>query len=107
MGDDLEVLPEEALKKRSFGASGLDGPGSGRRACARGQANIALSSHRVAHQKCGVSRRWCNARGSGWGRNVLRLRLGDRAECTSEYESGCEESTNSRSLFRSLTKVVV
>src|SRR6266436_5373681 len=63
MGDDLDGLPEEVHKKGGFGASAVDGPGS---ACACGQANIALSTHPVGRQKCGVSRRWRNSGRSGW-----------------------------------------
>ena len=79
------------MKKGGFGASCVDGPGSGRSAWGRREANIALSSERVAHQKGGVSLRRCNERGSDWGRNILCI--GDRAECTSKRESGYNRST--------------
>ena len=106
MGDDLEVLPEELLKKGGFGAGALDGPGSGRSAWARGQANIALSTHPVTQQKCRVSRRWRNKRRCGWGGDFLRRRVGDRAECTCEHESGYVQAPNSRSLFWLLIDVI-
>ena len=57
MSDDLDILPEETRKKGGFGTSVVDGPGS---ACALGEANIALRTHRMAQQECRVSRRWRN-----------------------------------------------
>ena len=67
VGDDLDVLPEETLKKGGFGAGGVDGPRSSRSAWARGQANITLRAYGVAHQKCRVSRRRRNEGRCGRG----------------------------------------
>src|SRR6476469_2109856 len=92
VSDDLEVLPEETRKKSGFGASVVDGPGS---ACTRGQANIALSTHSVTQQEGRVSRRWRNDGRSGWRSDFLGRRGGGCAECTSDYESGCEQSPHS------------
>jgi hypothetical protein len=102
VGNDLDILPEEARKKGGFGASVVDGPGS---ACAFGQANIALRTHAVAQQECGVSRWWRNKGRSGRGRDFLRHRVGDRAECTCEHESGYVQLPNSRNLVHMLINV--
>src|SRR6266567_3756329 len=103
MGDDLvEGPPEEIPKEGGFGAGGGNGPGSATRA--RGQTNVALSAEGMADQKCRVSRRWRNLGRSGWERDCLRCRMGDRGECTCERESGAEQARNSRCLCL-LTKV--
>jgi hypothetical protein len=103
VGDDLHIMLGETRKKGGLGASAVHGPGS---ACTLWQANVALSTHCATQQKCGVSLGWRNDRGSGWGRDFLRRCLDDRAECTSERESGYEQAPHSRSHFRLLTKVV-
>jgi hypothetical protein len=82
-----------------LGASALNRPGGGGGAWACGQADIALSTHCMAHQKCRVSCRWCDEGGSGWGVDVVRLRVRDCAECTSKRESGCKHPPNSRSFY--------
>jgi hypothetical protein len=46
----LHVPVKDINKKGRFGASGGDSPGSSESACARGQANIALSPHRLTQQ---------------------------------------------------------
>lgn len=48
VGDDLELLSEEAGEEGSFRASGVYRPRGGRTAFARGQADVSLSSHSVA-----------------------------------------------------------
>ncbi|MCU1318482.1 MAG: hypothetical protein JWN63_3804, partial [Candidatus Acidoferrum typicum] len=71
---------------------------SARSACARGQANIALSPHRVTQQKCRVSHWWHERVRSRWRRDFLRPRVGDRSERPSEHENGYEQAPNSRCL---------
>src|SRR5262249_33911765 len=105
VGDDLDVLPEDTRKKGGFGSSVVDGPGS---ACARGQANIALSTHQcAAQQKGGVSRRGRNEYRSSWWRDGLRRSAGGCAERTSEYQGGREQSTTWRGLFGLLIRIIV
>src|SRR6516162_10605797 len=97
-------MAEDIRKEGSFGAGAVNHPGSA--TCARGQANIALSTQGVADQKFRVSRRWCNRVRSVCARDCLRRRGSDRAECTCEHERGHEHAPNSRCLVCLLTKVV-
>ena len=108
VGDDLDVLPKETLKKRGFGAGGLPrgSPRSGRSAWAGRQASIALRPDSVAHRKCGVSHRWRNNRGSSRSRHGLRLRLGAHGERGSDGESDYKQSLQSRSSFMLMNSVV-
>src|SRR5262245_29119808 len=78
VGDDLDWLPEDSRKKGSFGACGVDGPGSA--TCASRQARIALSTEGLAEQKCRVAGRWRNRGRSGWRPDALRRCWGDDAE---------------------------
>jgi len=105
VGDDLEGLPGDIRKESGFGAGRVNGPRIATR-CARGQANIALSTEGVPDQKWRVSRRRCNRGRGGWGCDCLRRRGSDRDECTCEHESGSEQAPNSRCLACLATKVV-
>ena len=87
VGDDLEIETECVLKKRGLGPRG-HAPGGGGSAWARGQASIALSPLSMPFQEGGVSYRWRDFGGGRGGGNALRLRLNDRAECTSERKRG-------------------
>jgi hypothetical protein len=97
---DLEVLPGRARRKDGFGATAIDSPRSTR---ARGQANIALSAHRVAHQECRVTRRWRNSSRSSWGHDFPRRCIAARI---TEHKNGYEQALKSLSLVHLLTAVL-
>jgi hypothetical protein len=58
----------------------------------------------MTQQECDVSRWWCDLAGSGWGRNSLRICVGDRSERKGECENAKEKATKSHSLCRQMTK---
>ena len=104
MGNDLDVLAEDFVKRVASGRAGLmvqEVP-----PLLVGQANIPLSTLGMSHQECRVPFRWRDVGGSRRGRYILRRRGCDRAEGTCEHESGHEQVPNSRSLLCLLTKVV-